>query len=85
MSRGPDLEARFLPPALAATLLSGSSTADEPMPEMSDFEGWTLAEVEREMIRRALIVVDGHRGRAAARLGITPRSLYDRIRRFDLQ
>lgn len=84
MSRG-QLEARFLPPALAAALgPSSGSTADAPIP-VDEFDGWTLAEVEREMIRRALVATDGHRGRAAARLGITSRSLYDRVRRFEIE
>ncbi len=86
MSRG-RLEARFLPPALAAAVAGGAggtSVADAAAP-VDEFEGWTLAEAEREMIRRALAATDGHRGRAAARLGITARSLYDRVRRFELE
>lgn len=84
MSRG-RLEARFLPPTLAASVTQGGSpsSADAPVPQ-DEFDGWTLAEVEREMIRRALVATDGHRGRAAARLGITSRSLYDRIRRYEI-
>ncbi len=87
MSRG-RLEARFLPPGLAAAVTAceggATSTADAPIPG-DEFDGWTLAEVEREMIRRALAATDGHRGRAAARLGITSRSLYDRVRRFEIE
>ena len=85
MSRGPRLEARFLPAALASLLSGGSTTTEAPIPELDEYDGWTLDEVEREMIRRALLATDGHRGQAAARLGITARSLYDRIRRYELE
>jgi DNA-binding NtrC family response regulator len=84
MSRGPRLEARFLPPGLRAAVAGGSTSTDAPLPTHDPYDGWTLNEVERESIRRALIATEGHRGRAAARLGITPRSLYDRVRRFEL-
>ena len=80
MSRGPDLEARFLPLPLREMVDGGSSGGRKDDP----FDGWTLAEVEREMIRRALDATAGHRGRAAQRLGITARSLYDKIRRLGL-
>lgn len=40
-----------------------------------------LAEMEREMIRRAMQATGGNRTRAAALLGITPRGLYNKLRR----
>jgi DNA-binding NtrC family response regulator len=81
MSRGPELEARFLPMPLRDLATGGAivARADDP------FDGWTLTEVEREMIRRALKATGGHRGQAAQRLGITPRSLYDKVRRLGLE
>ena len=81
LSRGPDLEARFLPEPLRAPMME----SDPPTAvRKGEFEGWTLVEVERELIRRALDATGGHRGRAAERLGISPRTLYDKVRRLDL-
>ncbi|MCO4768494.1 MAG: sigma-54-dependent Fis family transcriptional regulator [Deltaproteobacteria bacterium] len=110
LSRGPDLETRFLPQPLrglveeavqaAATdgadyLLHADSvrteTALEPVsdaptrPSRREFDGWTLVEVEREMLRRTLNATSGHRGRAAAQLGISPRALYDKIKRLGVE
>ncbi len=43
-----------------------------------------LAEVERQAIRRALIVSGGNRTKTAERLGISRRQLFDKIREYDL-
>ncbi len=53
-------------------------------PSADPFEGWTLAEMEREAIRRALVATGGHKGRAASRLGVSPRALRDRLHRHGL-
>jgi len=45
----------------------------------------TLDELEREAIIRALAQVDGNRKRAAELLGIGLRTLYDKIKRYDLK
>ncbi|MBX6332193.1 MAG: sigma-54-dependent Fis family transcriptional regulator [Gemmatimonadaceae bacterium] len=44
----------------------------------------TMAEVERDAIRRALDLSGGNRRAAAARLGISVRTLYDRIKRYGI-
>ncbi|MCB9779356.1 MAG: sigma-54-dependent Fis family transcriptional regulator [Alphaproteobacteria bacterium] len=44
----------------------------------------TLDEVEREAIRRALTHFDGNRRLAAEHLGIGERTLYDRLKKYDL-
>jgi two-component system response regulator FlrC len=44
----------------------------------------TLKDIEREAIRRALDAVDGHRRKAAERLGLGLRTLYDKLREYDL-
>jgi len=80
LSRGPELEGRFLPRPLAQALAISTVLPSSEDP----YEGWTLCEVERETIRRALLATDGHRGRAASRLGITTRTLYDKVRRLGL-
>jgi DNA-binding NtrC family response regulator len=81
LSRGADLEARFLPEPLRGGVVEAGSSRGS---SSGEFEGWTLVEVERELIRRALDATGGHRGRAAERLGISPRTLYDKVRRLDL-
>jgi two-component system response regulator AtoC len=43
-----------------------------------------LADVERRAIRRALLACGGNRTRAAERLGISRRQLFDKIREYDL-
>jgi two-component system response regulator FlrC len=48
------------------------------------FDGGTLADLEREAIRRALAATDGHRKRASARLGIGLRTLYEKLREYGL-
>ncbi|MEE2829390.1 MAG: sigma 54-interacting transcriptional regulator, partial [Myxococcota bacterium] len=79
LSRGPELEARFLPEPLRSHLLG---PLDEQRLSRGEFNGWTLAEVERELVRRALLATGGHRGRAAEQLGISSRALYDKLRRL---
>ncbi|MHC5541312.1 helix-turn-helix domain-containing protein [Singulisphaera rosea] len=44
-----------------------------------------LAEVERRAIAAALKACGGHRTKAAERLGISRRQLFDKIREYDLQ
>jgi two-component system response regulator AtoC len=44
----------------------------------------TLEEIEREAIRRALEEVSGNRRRAAERLGMGERTLYDKIKRYGI-
>ena len=46
--------------------------------------GGTLKDIEREAIRQALAREGGHRKRAAARLGIGLRTLYDKIKEYGL-
>jgi DNA-binding NtrC family response regulator len=87
MSRGPDLEVRFLPQPLRRMIEHGDldeSSKARSSSAVDAYDGWTLGEVEREMIRRALLASDGHRGRTAQGLGITPRTLYDKIKKLGL-
>lgn len=46
--------------------------------------GGTLADLEREAVARALAEVDGNRRRAAERLGIGLRTLYEKLKRYEL-
>ena len=45
---------------------------------------FSLEELERQAIERALASVDGNRRRAAELLGIAERTLYDRLKRFGI-
>ncbi len=45
----------------------------------------SLAEIEKEQILSTLDKVNWHRGKAASLLGITPKTLYRKLRSYDLQ
>jgi DNA-binding NtrC family response regulator len=45
----------------------------------------SLADLEKEQILATLTKVNWHRGRAAHLLGITPKTLYRKLRSYDLQ
>jgi two-component system response regulator FlrC len=47
-------------------------------------EPTTMSELERDAIERALAATGGNRRQAAARLGIGLRTLYDKLKRYDL-
>ena len=47
--------------------------------------GSSLAEMEREMIRRTLEHTGGHRKRTAEILGISERDLYYKLRKYELK
>ena len=49
-----------------------------------DTAGRTMEDIEREAIRQALAEVDGNRRRAAERLGIGERTLYEKLKRFGM-
>lgn len=44
----------------------------------------TMDEIERDAIRAALERTDGNRRQAARQLGIGLRTLYDKLKRYDL-
>jgi two-component system, NtrC family, response regulator AtoC len=60
---------------------SSSATVDAP-PNAAD-DG-SLAELERQTIQRTLAAVGGNRRLAATRLGIGLRTLYEKLKRYDL-
>jgi two-component system response regulator AtoC len=63
-------------PGLAAETVE----SDQPVPLRA-----LLADVERRAIHQALVACGGNRTRAAERLGISRRQLFDKIREYDLQ
>ena len=56
----------------------------EPSPSGGAADG-SLAELERQTIVRTLAAVDGNRRLAAAKLGIGLRTLYDKLKRYDIR
>ncbi len=71
---------------------TGRAFADEAPARTTDGPGRgqyagprTMADIEKEAIQRALDDVDGNRRRAAERLGIGERTLYDKIKKYGLE
>ncbi len=62
-----------------------STVIDVPHFEESDNFGVTIADQELEMIKKALIRNKGKRNRAAKELGISERTLYRKIKQFNLE
>jgi two-component system, NtrC family, response regulator AtoC len=63
--------------------LLGFGLASAPQPSPALFEG-TLKDLEKEAIRQALAATGGHRKNAAERLGLGLRTLYEKIKEYDL-
>ena len=61
-----------------------SSVRAAPGPSRIISAGMTLEEVEKELIRNTLALVEGNRKEAAKRLGIGERTLYRKIERYKL-
>ena len=74
----------LLPEHFAADGSALVPTALEQEPERPLPLRALLAEVERKAVREALIACEGNRTKAAERLGINRRQLFDKIREFDL-
>lgn len=62
-----------------------SNVIDVPHFEEKDNSGTTIADQELEMIRKALLRNKGKRNRAAKELGISERTLYRKIKQFNLE
>jgi len=77
---GDEILPAHLPLALAAT----PSPASPPGGVYPEGRLPTLREMEREHIARALRSTGGHREKAARALGISERSLYRKLRAYDL-
>jgi DNA-binding NtrC family response regulator len=75
-SRDPQLDTRHLP----AELLDQSATA----PDAPDSLLPTLDEIERRYLEQTLRRVRGNQTRAAAILGISRKSLWEKRKRYDL-
>ena len=77
LSRDGVIRREFLPPAV----LAGSAEREaEEGANGGPEAGLTLAELEARHIRRVLADVDGHRGRAAKILGLSPATLWRKLK-----
>ncbi len=77
MARGPMLEAQDIPPSI-------TGKADKPA-GLDNLAGLSLTEVERILIRDTLSMVGGNREEAARILKIGERTLYRKIKEYDLK
>jgi DNA-binding NtrC family response regulator len=82
LARGGTIGLEHLPPDVAAHATVASATSvDGTSPDAGLLPlGEAVDRFEREYIRRALTKAGGHRGRAAALLGISRKSLWERLR-----
>jgi two-component system, NtrC family, response regulator HydG len=76
VARGPEITLEDLPSSLRRT---GSEVRSEP-----DLVGMTISDMEQRLIERTLSEVEGNREQAAARLGISERTLYRKIKGYGI-
>jgi DNA-binding NtrC family response regulator len=67
-----------------APAVSGSAEVTVPLAAVAPTSG-SLREVERQQILAALEQTGWHRGKTAEILGISPSTLYRRLRDYDLE
>ncbi len=77
LAQGTKLTAADLPPEMRPA-------ATEPISGLSNLAGISLEQAERELIRNTLKLVNNNREQAAKILGIGERTLYRKIREYDL-
>ncbi len=83
LARHHTIELKDLPPEILPSGLSGK--ADTPFINCLPPEGLELRHVEKELIKKTLAQFQGHRSRTAQALGISRKSLYERMHRFKLK
>jgi DNA-binding NtrC family response regulator len=76
LARGGPIRAEHLPADMAGGAEAPESAAHDPLLPL----GAAVEQFEQEYIRKALAKAGGHRGRAAALLGISRKSLWERLR-----
>lgn len=74
-----EIDVGHLPPEIAALALEASLLAEEIRP-LHD----SIQEFERELLSRALVLSGGRKLRAAEKLGITRKTLWEKLRRHGL-
>ncbi|MBN2527172.1 MAG: sigma-54-dependent Fis family transcriptional regulator [Deltaproteobacteria bacterium] len=73
------------PPAITAADLSFATPPPTHNATAADGSGTSLKEMEKEAILKALAKADGHRKNAAASLGISLRSLYNKLKEYGIE
>ena len=76
LSPGPQLTAEDLPPEIRPREIATGG--------MNNLVGISIEQAEKELIRNTLKMVDGNREQAAKMLGIGERTLYRKIKEYDL-
>jgi len=66
-------------------VMPGTMVTGPKIPAVEPAAARSLAEIEREAIEQALARCDGNRRRAAEQLGIGVRTLYDKLKRYELR
>jgi DNA-binding NtrC family response regulator len=80
----PEVTRPSVPVPSATTGIPADATAESPVPSQVPASG-SLREVERQQILAALEQTGWHRGKTAEILGISPSTLYRRLRDYDLE
>jgi DNA-binding NtrC family response regulator len=81
LCRGDRITARDLPPALREAT-TGGPAGTQPLPARTDL---TVKEAEKELIVRALKQASGNRTLAAAKLGMSRRTLHRKLHAYHLE
>src|SRR3954453_2315384 len=79
MSQGFELQSAFSEPALPVALLLPNPSPHQIVPLLI---GSTVGEIERELVVQTLARCDGNRTRAARVLGVSVRTLRNKIRLY---
>ena len=78
MSRGQDIELEHLPPEIRGA--AAVEAEPDPAPALDE----ARAKFERDYVTRTLRLADGNRTRAAQMLGISRKTLWEKLRKYSL-
>ena len=78
LSDGPTLRPRDLPPEISPRATAG------PGQNIDSLVGISIEQAEKELIRNTLKMTDGNREQASKILGIGERTLYRKLKEYDL-
>ncbi|MCP3955150.1 MAG: hypothetical protein GY697_23470 [Desulfobacterales bacterium] len=73
-------------PDINSTVRQASASSPDHMPSLSlPQRGIKIQDMEKELIRTTLEQCGGNKSQAAQRLGISRKTLYEKIARYDIQ